>query len=172
MTPRKHRIRRCFLSLLMAHLNYYLDFTVSVFIVEAGRVLLVHHRGLQRWLPVGGHIDPGEDPITAVHREVLEESGLRIELLLSAPLPELQDVDVLPPPVYMDIHPIAGEHRHLGMVYFARPIAGEVTLAPLEHHAIRWYTQQQVDAASDTDIPANVRFYATQALKHCPASSA
>jgi 8-oxo-dGTP pyrophosphatase MutT (NUDIX family) len=154
----------------MAHLNYYLDFTVSVFIVEGDRVLLVHHRGLNRWLPVGGHIDPGEDPITALHREVREESGLRVELILDQPLPELPDVEVLPPPAFMDIHPIAGEHRHLGMVYFARPVEGEVTLAPAEHHAIRWYTLPEIEAAPDTEIPRNVRFYAMDALKRSAAA--
>lgn len=148
----------------MPHLNYYLDFTVSVFIIEAQRVLLVHHRGLQRWLPVGGHIDPGEDPITAVHREVREESGLSIEILLDKPLPQLEDVQVLPPPSYMDIHPIIHEHRHLGMVYFAKHTAGEVTLAPLEHHAIRWFTKAEIESAPVDQIPANVKFYALEGL--------
>jgi 8-oxo-dGTP pyrophosphatase MutT (NUDIX family) len=149
----------------MPHLNYYLDFTVAVFIVENDRVLLVHHRGLNRWLPVGGHIDPGEDPITAVHREALEESGLRIELLLDHELPLLPDVQVLPPPVYMDIHPIQGQHQHLGMVYFARPIEGELTLASAEHHAIRWFRDAEIKAASTDEVPLNVRFYAQEALR-------
>ena len=149
----------------MAHLNYYLDFTIAVFVVDRGRVLLVHHRALERWLPVGGHIDPGEDPITALHREALEESGLTVEILLDKPLPDLSDVQVLPPPVYMDIHPIAGDHHHLGMVYFARPVSGELRLSETEHHAIRWFTESELAAASSDMVPANVRFYAREALK-------
>jgi len=43
----------------MPHLFYDLDFTVSVFIVFEGKVLLVHHRKLGRWLPIGGHIALG-----------------------------------------------------------------------------------------------------------------
>lgn len=158
--------------LCMAHLNYYLDFTVAVFVVENGRVLLVHHRALKRWLPLGGHIDPGEDPIRAVHREALEESGLHIELLLEKPLPLLPDVKVLPPPVYMDIHPIEGHHEHLGMVYFAHPVDGELTLASAEHHAIRWFTQQEVESAPVEEIPLNVRFYALEALRRYEARNA
>lgn len=153
----------------MPHLNYYLDFTVAVFVVQNGRVLLVHHRGLNRWLPLGGHIDPGEDPLMAVHREALEESGLRIELLLENPLPVLPDVKVLPPPVYMDIHPISGEHKHLGMVYFAHPTGGEVTLAAAEHHAIRWFDAEQVATSMPEEIPLNVRFYALEALRRYAA---
>lgn len=149
----------------MPHLNYYLDFTIAVFIVQERRVLLVHHRGLRRWLPVGGHIDPGEDPISAVHREAREESGLEIELLLEQPLPELPDVKVLPPPVYMDIHPIEGQHAHLGMVYFARPIRGDVELAAEEHHAIRWYERAEIEATPTELMPVNVKFYALEALR-------
>ncbi len=156
----------------MAHLNYYLDFTVAVFVVENHRVLLVHHRGLDRWLPLGGHIDPGEDPISAVHREALEESGLRIELLVEKPLPLLPDVKVLPPPLYMDIHPIQDQHKHLGMVYFAHPIEGELTLAPAEHHAIRWFQAEAIEAAPVEEIPLNVRFYALESLRRYAERSA
>lgn len=149
----------------MPHLNFYLDFTIAVFIVQQDRVLMVHHRGLQRWLPIGGHIDPGEDPISAVHREAREESGLAIEILLDQALPELPDVKVLPPPVYMDIHPIEGQHAHLGMVYFARPVGGEVTLAAEEHHAIRWYTREEIEQIPTNEMPVNVKFYALEALR-------
>ncbi|WP_183094904.1 NUDIX domain-containing protein [Nocardioides stalactiti] len=32
-----------------------------------------------RWGFVGGHVDEGEDPETAAYRELLEETGLRVE---------------------------------------------------------------------------------------------
>ena len=35
----------------MPHLFYYLDYTVSVFVVHEARVLLVDHKQLKRWLP-------------------------------------------------------------------------------------------------------------------------
>ncbi|HEY1177676.1 MAG TPA: NUDIX hydrolase [Phytomonospora sp.] len=46
-----------------------------------GRVLM-QHRGLDkraepgRWSPPGGVVEPGEDALTAAHRELLEETGL------------------------------------------------------------------------------------------------
>ena len=64
----------------MPHLFYYLDFTVSVFIVRGATVLLVDHKQLRKWLPVGGHIDPGEDPEQAAYRETQEESGLDLQV--------------------------------------------------------------------------------------------
>jgi 8-oxo-dGTP pyrophosphatase MutT (NUDIX family) len=34
-----------------------------------------------RWCLPGGHVDPGEDPFDCAHRELLEETGLKVEEL-------------------------------------------------------------------------------------------
>jgi len=44
----------------MAHIHDRIDFTAAIFVVHAEKVLLVHHRQLDRWLPLGGHIEPQE----------------------------------------------------------------------------------------------------------------
>src|SRR5437773_1493766 len=41
----------------MAHIHEKIDFTVAIFVVHGGKVLLIHHRKLDKWLPLGGHID-------------------------------------------------------------------------------------------------------------------
>src|SRR4029079_732480 len=56
-------------------------FTVAVFVVDAGRVLLHFHRKLGKWLPPGGNIEDTELPDDAARREVLEETGLHVRLL-------------------------------------------------------------------------------------------
>ena len=56
-------------------------FTATGFLVRNGTVLLLKHRKLGMWLPFGGHIDPGEDPIEALHREAREETGFEIEIV-------------------------------------------------------------------------------------------
>jgi 8-oxo-dGTP pyrophosphatase MutT (NUDIX family) len=56
-------------------------FTVAVFVVWEGKVLLHFHRKLEMWLPPGGHIERDELPDQAAVREVLEETGLRVELV-------------------------------------------------------------------------------------------
>ncbi|NUP05767.1 MAG: SnoaL-like domain-containing protein [Polyangiaceae bacterium] len=51
-------------------------FSASVFARCNGRVLLIEHRRLRTWLPVGGEIEPGETPLEAARRELFEETGL------------------------------------------------------------------------------------------------
>ncbi|MHB1844528.1 MAG: NUDIX domain-containing protein [Deltaproteobacteria bacterium] len=51
-------------------------FSVSIFARNDGELLLIHHRRLGRWLPAGGEIEPGETPLEAAARELLEETGL------------------------------------------------------------------------------------------------
>ncbi|MET8074243.1 NUDIX domain-containing protein [Streptomyces sp. NPDC005271] len=45
-----------------------------------GHVLLVKHR-VRGWVPPGGKVEPDETPRAAAARELLEETGLRAELL-------------------------------------------------------------------------------------------
>src|SRR5256885_1290839 len=51
-------------------------FSVAVFARHDGRVLLVKHKRLRTWLPVGGEIEQGESPLEAAQRELKEETGL------------------------------------------------------------------------------------------------
>src|ERR1039458_7201987 len=42
----------------MAHIHEKIDFTVAIFVVHKGKVLLIHHRNLNKWLP-GDSIEVG-----------------------------------------------------------------------------------------------------------------
>lgn len=101
-------------------------FTVSGFVSQGGRTALHWHR-LGLWLPPGGHIEANEDPIQAVLREVLEETGIEVEVLGQLPFPHAQPRQ-LPPPVSIGVYDIERDgatptpHQHIDFIYFTRPL--------------------------------------------------
>lgn len=148
----------------MPHLFYDLDFTVSVFVVFEAKVLLVDHKKLGKWLPLGGHIDIGEAPEQAAHREAAEESGLEIKLWGERPPQTFPGTKLLTAPTYLDVHDIHGDHRHIGMIYFATAATGDVRLASGEHNNIRWFTATELDDPKWA-VPEAIRFYGREALR-------
>ena len=147
----------------MAHIHEKIDFTVALFIVDKGRVLVVHHRQLDRWLPIGGHIELNEDPEAAALREAKEESGLEVELLGERPPIEEAGTRPLIAPRFLDIHRINPAHEHIGLIYWARPRQGTVKLAPTEHHEIRWCSASDLDTLQPPMSRA-VKWYCHKAL--------
>jgi 8-oxo-dGTP pyrophosphatase MutT (NUDIX family) len=119
--------------------------TGSAIIVSAAadRVLLLHHRKLDRWLQPGGHADPGETSGEAVAlREAFEETGIAgLTLHPSAPRP----LDV-------DVHRIPareGEpaHEHLDLRYLVvSPERARVAPDLAELHDLRWVAWDELDS--------------------------
>lgn len=147
----------------MAHIHEKVDWAVAVFVVQQQRVLLVHHRNLKQWLPVGGHVELDEDPETAALRETLEESGLEVELLGERPPTTGGGTKALITPRFLDQHHISDTHQHVCLIYFARPRNGTVTLAEAEHHAIQWCSREDLDRLNPPIAPS-VRWYCEKAL--------
>ncbi len=150
----------------MPHIHELIDFTVGAYIVFQHKVLLVDHKKLKMWMPIGGHIELNEHPIQAIIREIQEECGLTVELIGSnvPPAPMLEGgVEPLLAPMYMDIHDISETHRHVGLVYFAKATTDTVKLAEQEHNSIRWFTKEELEDPANNVYPY-VRFYATKAL--------
>jgi 8-oxo-dGTP pyrophosphatase MutT (NUDIX family) len=147
----------------MAHIHELIDFTVAIFIVHEDRVLVIHHRKLDRWLPIGGHVELDEDPEQAALREAREESGFEVELVGERPPTTSPGTRALIAPRFLDIHKITNTHQHIGMIYWARPKSGRLTLAPAEHHDIRWCSSIDLDTLNPPMTEA-VKWYCRQAL--------
>ncbi|MDQ6802732.1 MAG: NUDIX hydrolase [Acidobacteriota bacterium] len=115
--------------------------TASCFIIDRdGRLLLHHHRRLNRWLQMGGHLEPGEDPVAAALREGREESGLPDLRIVSDGIADL------------DVHPIpAGrgepEHRHYDVRYIARTDSADSIAADArESNQLEWFDLERAAA--------------------------
>jgi 8-oxo-dGTP pyrophosphatase MutT (NUDIX family) len=163
----------------MAHIHEKIDFTVAIFVVHDGKILLIHHRKLDKWLPLGGHIELDEDPEQAALREAREESGLDVELLGERPPTTSPGTRALIAPRFLDIHRINDTHEHIGLIYWARPKAGsarcagrtsqrgvptDISLAAEEHHDIRWCSSSDLDKLQPMMSDA-VKWYCRKALE-------
>lgn len=146
----------------MPHIHHDFDFVVGAFIVHQAKVLLVHHRKLLLWLPPGGHIELHEDPDQAVHREVMEETGLEICLYGLHSFFSDPRVKRLIPPTWMDVHPISEYHRHIGLFWLARPSGAvpHVVLCAEEHFAIGWFGIDELPSP----LWESTRWYCQQAI--------
>ncbi len=122
------------------------DFTVAVFVVHDGRVLLHFHPKLGKWLPPGGHIEPNELPDEAALREVAEESGLAVRLVggkgLATDYPDQPVQLVIPAGIQLEL--ISEGHEHIDLVYFAVPRDVPAGLLPTIDTAFRWVAPNEL----------------------------
>jgi len=138
------------------------DFTVAVFVVHRERVILHRHAKLGIWLPPGGHIEPHELPDEAARREVLEETGLAIDLVgergIGTDYPG-QPIQLVRPEG-IQLERITPGHEHIDLIYFARPaVTGDVLPALAEGMA--WYGADEFDTI---ELTTEVRDWALRAI--------
>ena len=156
----------------MAHIHEKIDFTVAIFVVHERKILLIHHRKLGKWLPLGGHIELDEDPEIAALREAKEESGLDVELLGERPPTTEPGTRALIAPRFLDIHRISDTHEHIGMIYWARvKNSSEAKCAVEEHHAIRWCSESDLENLQPPMSNA-VKWYCRKAIEEISAAGA
>ena len=126
-------------------------FTVTGFLSHEGRTALHWHR-LETWLPPGGHIEADEDPIEAVLREVLEETGILSEVLNAETRFPYELPPQLAPSETIGVYNLPDgdggvreAHQHIDFVYFTRPVAGQVVLLPDgDGHEWRWVSEVEL----------------------------
>lgn len=110
-------------------------------VVVRGDTLLALRRAAHKdagaglWETLSGRLEPNEDPFGAVGREIVEETGLRVE------------IDRRPLTAYTARR---RAHPMIVIVYRARHLAGEVRLSD-EHDAFAWLNPDEFAARSSLD---------------------
>jgi 8-oxo-dGTP pyrophosphatase MutT (NUDIX family) len=151
----------------MAHTHDTLCLTVVIFLTHQNKVLLAHHPVYDAWLPIGGHIDPGEDPDETLYREVKEETSLDPEDIRifgnKADIPTDDNRTVLYTPAFVDRHNV-GDRNHVAFVYFGEMTDGREVLKSEEHKELRWFTADELKNGVESFKP-DIVWYALHALK-------
>jgi 8-oxo-dGTP pyrophosphatase MutT (NUDIX family) len=130
--------------------------TGSAWLVDAAgeRVLLTHHRKLDRWLQLGGHADGDPDLARVALREAGEESGLR-------------DLVVRPEIFDLDRHLIPARngdpaHWHYDVRFVVHATGATEFVVGRESHALAWRSIAAL--AGDANAEASLRRMAARWL--------
>ena len=132
-------------------------FSVAVYARRGDRVLVIHHRRLETWLPIGGEMDAGETPLEAAGRELAEETGL------IATFPTLAGALDGVPPGYLgyEEHVAGNKGLHMNFVFVADVAADAEVVPNHEFSEYRWVDRAELEGLSS---PLNVRQFGYLAL--------
>ncbi|PIY11446.1 MAG: NUDIX hydrolase [Flexibacter sp. CG_4_10_14_3_um_filter_32_15] len=117
---------------------------------EHTKALLIHHKKLNKWLQIGGHIEDSDQTIEeTVFREVKEESGLKTLKLLSSNSNLIYDIDIHTIPQKKEV----AEHLHFDIRLIIEADENE-TLIPQNEEIldIKWYDLHQVQNLAESTI--------------------
>ncbi|BBE22069.1 NUDIX hydrolase [Arthrobacter sp. MN05-02] len=96
---------------------------------DEGQVLLGRRSDDGRWTIITGMVDPGEEPAVALRREVLEETGVVVEVEY------LLDTAVVGPVTY----PNGDQCTFLTLDFRCRRVSGTARVNDDESSEVRWF---------------------------------
>ena len=143
-----------FLDLLRSQRCFYRDhlmpghITGSAILIDpsGNKILMNHHKTLDKWLNFGGHCDGEEDVLSVAIRETMEESGLTAFKPLTA---DIIDIDIHPIPA----NPNKGEpeHEHFDIRYAMRMTSEQIPVISEESLRLEWMDFETAFSVTDND---------------------
>ena len=139
-----------------------IDLVVGAYIVDKSKILLIHHKKLKLWLPVGGHIEKDEIPDDALHREIKEEVNLKVQILSTDDIQQEGNTKrICATPFHVSVHSV-GDHDHCCFFYVCKALNPESLKINDEVTHAQWFSREQL---SQVQVPLDVRNIGLKALE-------
>jgi len=113
--------------------------TGSAFLLnhDLSKVLLTHHKKLDKWLQLGGHSDGNPNTAHVAYREAQEESGIEDLVFVTD---DIVDVDVhLIPKTEKE-----PKHYHYDVRFFLKAPENAQFQISSESHDLKWFSSEEV----------------------------
>lgn len=123
----------------IGHDPLWLPGAAAVVYDDAGRVLLGRRADTGQWTLITGIVDPGEHPAHAIVREVLEETGVSVEV------EHLVSVDVVGPVTF----PNEDVCTFLSLVFRCRYVSGSARVNDDESSEVCWFPLTDLPPLND-----------------------
>ena len=121
--------------------------TASALVVNKDRTkcVLLHHRKVGKWLQPGGHIEGKMSPLQTAQQEVLEETGLKTDVLS-------EKILTLGVHVYPEVTGKNPEHYHYDITYLLQADEAASLVQNHESNGVQWFMLDEAHQKGDDAI--------------------
>ena len=141
----------------------------SGYLVHKGKVLLVHNKSNNKWVPPGGHLENDETPDQAVIREMKEETSLDVEVIPAYKSAFAGDDNSTPIPMPFNVDVVREDFDspRIGFYFYVKALGDpeKILIQDTEAFSFGWFTESEIENLKTYD---QVKAIAKFVLKNYP----